>query len=92
MLHERSLPPLRVMIQQFASQLAGKAVSKSWVTRFIYRYPKYLISRYTKGMTRERTKADSGAKYSLYFKLLLEKMEEYDIQPLYIFNIDEKGF
>ena len=80
------------MIQQFASQLAGKPVSKSWVTRFIHRHPKYLISRYTKGMTKERTKADSGAKYNLYFKLLLEKMEEYDIQPLHIFNMDEKGF
>ena len=80
------------MIQQFAGQLAGNPVSRSWVTWFLNRYPKDLISRYTKGMTKERTKADSGAKYNLYFKLLLNKMKEYDIQPLYIFNIDEKGF
>ena len=91
-LNERSLPPSRAMIQQFAGQLAGKPVSRSWVTRFLNRHPKNLISRYTKGMTKERTKADSGAKYNLYFKLLLDKMKEYDIQPLHIFNMDEKGF
>ncbi|KAG9194337.1 hypothetical protein G6011_04372 [Alternaria panax] len=91
-LYERSLPPTRAMIQQFAGQLAGKPVSQSWVTRFIHRHPKHLISRHTKGMTKERTKADSGAKYNLYFQLLLDKMKEYDIQPLHIFNMDEKGF
>ncbi|KAF7577485.1 hypothetical protein PtrM4_017250 [Pyrenophora tritici-repentis] len=91
-LNERRLPPTRTMIQQFAGELAGKPVSKSWVTRFIHRHPDHLISRYSKGMTKERTKADSGAKYNLYFKLLLEKMEEYDIQPIHIFNMDEKGF
>jgi hypothetical protein len=36
--------------------------------------------------------ADSGAKYNLYFKLLVEKIEEYNIQPTHIFNMDEKGF
>jgi hypothetical protein len=91
-LNERILPPTRAMIQQFAGQLAGKPVSKSWVTRFIHRHPNHLISRYSKGMTKEQTKADSGAKYNLYFKLLLNKIEEYDIHPLYIFNMDEKGF
>ncbi|KAF7564507.1 hypothetical protein PtrM4_039410 [Pyrenophora tritici-repentis] len=43
-------------------------------------------------MARERTKADSGAKYSLYFKLLHQKIEEYNVQPIHIFNMDEKGF
>jgi hypothetical protein len=43
-------------------------------------------------MAKERTKADSGAKYCLYFKLLHEKIEEYNVQPIHIFNMDEKGF
>jgi hypothetical protein len=43
-------------------------------------------------MAKERTKADSGAKYSLYFKLLHKKIEEYNVQPIHIFNMDEKGF
>ena len=91
-LTERRLPPTKVMIQQFASQLAGKPVSESWVARFLRRHPNHLISRSGKAMAKERTKADSGAKYSLYFKLLHEKMEEYNVQPIHIFNMDEKGF
>jgi hypothetical protein len=91
-LTERRLPPTRTMIQQFASQLAGKPVSESWVSRFLRRHPNHLISRSGKAMAKERTKADSGAKYSLYFKLLHEKIEEYNVQPTHIFNMDEKGF
>ena len=91
-LNERRTPPTRAIIQRYASSLAGFEVTEQWVTRFIKRHPNYLISRYTKGMTRLRHSADSGSKYSLYFKLLHEKMEEYNVQPLHIFNIDEKGF
>jgi hypothetical protein len=43
-------------------------------------------------MDRDRHKADSEAKYSLYFELLHDKMKEYDVQPSHIFNLDEKGF
>ncbi|KAG9188192.1 hypothetical protein G6011_02115 [Alternaria panax] len=91
-LTERRLPPTRTMIQQFASQLAGKPVSESWVSRYLRRHPNHLISRSGKAMAKEHTKADSGAKYNLYFKLLHEKMEEYNVQPTHIFNMDEKGF
>jgi hypothetical protein len=91
-LTERRLPPTRTIVQQFASELAGKPVSESWVSRFLRRHPNHLISRSGKAMAKERTKADSGAKYSLYFKLLHEKIEEYNVQPIHIFNMDEKGF
>jgi hypothetical protein len=43
-------------------------------------------------MSKLRCNADSEAKYSLYFKLLVEKIEEYNVQASYIFNMDEKGF
>jgi hypothetical protein len=43
-------------------------------------------------MDRKRHQADSGAKYSLYFKLLHDKRKEYNIEPTHIFNMDEKGF
>ena len=91
-LTERRLPPTKVMVQQFASQLAGKPVSEVWVKRFLRRHPNHLISRSGKAMAKERTKADSGAKYSLYFKLLHDKIDEYNVQPSHIFNMDEKGF
>ncbi|RYN89936.1 hypothetical protein AA0120_g6512 [Alternaria tenuissima] len=91
-LNERRTPPTRAMIQRYALSLAGFEVTEQWVSRFINRHPDHLISCYTKGMTRLRHSADSGSKYSLYFKLLHEKMEEYNVQPLHIFNMDEKGF
>ena len=28
----------------------------------------------------------------MYFKLLVEKIEEYNLSPTSIFNMDEKGF
>jgi hypothetical protein len=80
------------MIQRYASSLAGFEVSEQWVTRFINRHPDHLISRYSKGMTRQRHQADLGSKYSLYFKLLHQKIEEYNVQPHHMFNMDEKGF
>jgi 23S rRNA pseudoU1915 N3-methylase RlmH len=91
-LNERRTPPTRAIIQRYASSLAGFEVTEQWVSRFINRHPDHLISRYTKGMTRLRHSADSGSKYSLYFKLLHEKMEEYNVQPLHIEYMDEKGF
>ncbi|KAI1683104.1 Pogo transposable element [Pyrenophora tritici-repentis] len=91
-LSERRLPPTRTMIRNFASSLAGKEVSETWVSRFLRRHPSELISRYTSGMDRKRHKADSGAKYKLYFELLHAKMMEYGVQPTQIYNMDEKGF
>ena len=36
--------------------------------------------------------ADSAHKYKLYFKLLKHKLQQYNIQPKHIYNIDKKGF
>jgi hypothetical protein len=91
-LTERRTPPSRAMIRNFASSLASREVSESWVTRFINRNPTHLISRWQTGMDRDRHKADSEAKYSLYFELLHDKINKYDIQPSHIFNMHEKGF
>jgi hypothetical protein len=91
-LTERNLPPTREMVQIYASDIAGHTVSQSWVSRFLRRQANHLISRSSKAMTKQREQADSGAKDSLYFKLLHERIEEYNVQPIHIFNIDEKAF
>ena len=78
-LTERRLPPTNEMIQRFASDLAGKPVSESWVSRFLRRHPNYLISAHSKEISKLRYNADLGAKYSLYFKLLVKKIEEYNV-------------
>lgn len=91
-LTERRLPPKRLMIRNFASSLAGRDVSDSWVTRFMSRNSSCLVSRWQTAMDRKRHKADSAAKYSLYFRDLHDEMKEYSVEPTHIFNMDEKGF
>ena len=43
-------------------------------------------------MDRDRCRADSDYKYSLYFELLKRKIEQYKVWPWLIYNMDEKGF
>jgi hypothetical protein len=43
-------------------------------------------------MNNSHHKADSGSKYSVYFDLLHEKIEQYHIEPRHTYNMDEKGF
>lgn len=44
-LHERGLAPTREMIQNFASEIAGRGVSLKWVDRFLHRNHDHLIIR-----------------------------------------------
>jgi hypothetical protein len=43
-------------------------------------------------MDTQRKKADSAFKYALYFELLRRKIEQYNVDPRHIYNIDKKGF
>jgi hypothetical protein len=91
-LTRQGLPPTRPMIRRFASDIAKKELGKGWVDRFIQRYQVDLISRWATGIDRVRHQADSGLKYKLYFDLLIDKVNQYDIEPCNIYNMDEKGF
>lgn len=88
----RGLPPSRPMIRNFAAQIASKPVGKNWVDRFVNRHNIDLISHWASGIDHNRFKADSAFKYSLYFKLLEQKIEQYEIEPRHMYNMDEKGF
>jgi hypothetical protein len=91
-LTKRGLPPTQEMIQNFASQIAHEHVGDGWVTRFINRQKIHLISKWTTGMDCVHHKAYSEAKYKLYFDLLYQKMQEYNMDPAHTYNMDEKGF
>jgi hypothetical protein len=67
------------MTQDFASQLAKKDVSESWVTRFLDRDKGELTARWAPAMDSVRHNVDSTVKYDLYSDLLQHKMAEYDI-------------
>lgn len=68
------------MIQTFASAVAQKAVSESWVTRFINMQSIRLISQYSTGMDANRHNADSFLKYKLYFDLQEAKITQYNVE------------
>ena len=88
----RRLPPIREMVQNFASAIAKEPVSESWVTRFLTRHGISITPRWSTGMDRDRHHADSENKYQLFFQLLIEVIEKYDIEPRHTYNMDEKGF
>ena len=91
-LTEHHLPPAKDMIQNFASSVAQKEVSDSWVTRFINKHHDRISSQWNSGMDSLRRNADSAEKYQLYFKLLEEKIRQYDVEVAHTYNMDEKGF
>ncbi|KAF1992797.1 hypothetical protein P154DRAFT_595223 [Amniculicola lignicola CBS 123094] len=88
----RGLPPTRQMIRNFASEIAGKQAGKAWAERFIKRHDINLLSRWASGIDIQRKRANSAFKYALYFKLLERKIQQYNVDPRHIYNMDEKGF
>ena len=80
------------MIRNFSSEVAGKELLESWVTRFLHRNYDCLISKWTTAMDATRYKADSLSKYKCWFELLHSKIKEYGVEARHTYNIDEKGF
>ena len=69
------------MIRNFTSNIAKKELGKNWADCYIKRFKVHLISRWASAINRVRHQADTPGKYSLYFKLLGKKLEEYQIEP-----------
>ena len=80
------------MIMRFASEIAGKELGIHWVDCFARRYKGYLISKYAPSIDRVRHQADTPANYTLYFNLVGQKIQEYEIEPRHMYNMDERGF
>ncbi|KAI7973275.1 hypothetical protein EIK77_004552 [Talaromyces pinophilus] len=91
-LTERGLPPTNSMLANFARDICGKAPGKNWASRWVKAHSDKIISRYSKPLDSDRKKADSAWKYTLYFELLGQKIEKYNLAPEQVYNMDEKGF
>ena len=88
----RGLPPSKHMVRNFAQEICRKEVGTEWVSRFLRRHQVELVSKWTMGLDHNRARADSAFKYTLYFELLRKKLEQYEVEPQNIYNMDEKGF
>jgi hypothetical protein len=91
-LTRQGVPRTRAMIRRFGLAIAKRELGKGWVDRYIQRYQVDLISRWATDIDRSRHQANSGSKYNLYFKLLRNKISQYDVEPCNTYNMDEKGF
>nr|POE44882.1 hypothetical protein CFP56_78934 [Quercus suber] len=91
-LSEQGLPPTPSMVNHFAADIVGKLPGKNWSSRFLKRWQNQLESRYLKPLDAVRKKVDSMAEYKAYFDLIKAKIDQYDVVPENIYNMDEKGF
>jgi hypothetical protein len=80
------------MIKYFASELAEKEPSDSWVTDFLYHNLNHLIPQWATTMDSNCHKANSWRKYKQYFDLIQRKMTQYSFVAEKTYNVDEKGF
>jgi hypothetical protein len=80
------------MLRNFAFKICGTRPGFHWPAHFIKRHEKDLVFLWTSGIDSNRKQADSTANYALYFELLARKIQEYELQPEDIYNMDEKGF
>jgi hypothetical protein len=87
-LTERHMMPTRQMIRGFATPLAGKEPSDTWVTDLLKRHTDRLLTGWTTPMEAGRHKADSYEIYRHYFDLAHAKMAEDDLQPENMHNMD----
>ncbi|KAI7705110.1 hypothetical protein KC353_g13077 [Hortaea werneckii] len=89
---ERCFPPTPRIISNIASELCDTRPSKNWSSRFVARHKDELDARFLNAIDLSRHKADSRASYEQYFVSLGEKLDEYNILPENMYNMDEKGF
>ena len=80
------------MVRNFAAEIAGREPGPHWVSRWLKTNQNNLRTGYLTSINGARKKAESAFYYSLYFKLLKRKIDEYHILPENQYNMDEKEF
>jgi hypothetical protein len=89
-MNQRSLPPRSHMVRNWALAIAKKVVGYNWVYAFLNRHPNEVVLKWTTSMDSDLHKADSRLKHERYFTYWHSKMEEYQLEPENIYNMDGK--
>jgi len=77
-------------VAQCASEISGQRVGGSWPKRFVKRHPDLKMKK-TTGLEKARAKALNQFAVNRFFDMLTDVIEEYNIIPGNIYNMDEKG-
>ncbi|KAF2621069.1 hypothetical protein BU25DRAFT_355167 [Macroventuria anomochaeta] len=86
---KQGLPPDRNLVQRLASQLVQNELGYHWIDCFVQRYPGLLKPKLVTTMDHNCHRADSELKYKLYFKLLRNKLDQYQVEPHHGYNMDD---
>ncbi|KAJ7257132.1 hypothetical protein C8J57DRAFT_1074559, partial [Mycena rebaudengoi] len=88
-LGKRGIPLSLTTIGAYAAEIYGAPLGVTWPTRFKKRRPDLKI-KWTSGLEECRARALNRPIVHDYFNLLSESIEQYDIKPKNIWNMDEK--
>jgi hypothetical protein len=91
-LSTRGIPPTPAILRNLAFEISGKEPGVNWPSKFVHRHSEHLDRKFLNRLDRQRYKADTPSSYQDYFQLLQEKVEEHEIEPQNMYNMDEKGF
>jgi len=80
------------MVRNFAFEISRITPGKNWVSRFIKRHKNKIKSSYLAPANIARKWADNPYQYKLFYELLKEKIEKYEIEVHNMYNMDKKGF
>jgi len=79
----------RVTADELVVDPSRRQLGKNWVSRFLARNP-ILQSKVAKNIEAARTEV-TEAQLENWFKEFMQVVDEYDIQPEHIYNMDETG-
>lgn len=87
---KRGLPLSLETIGAYASDIAGRDVGKSWITRFQKRHPDLRV-KWTSSLETCRAASLNPHAVHGYFQLLEDLIASYQVQSANMYNMDEKG-
>jgi len=77
-------------VAQYAGEIANTQVGKTWTKRFLRRHPDLKV-KVTVALEKARAKALNKSAVNGFYNMLEKLIEEYNILPGNIYNMDEKG-
>lgn len=86
----RGIPLSPSSLNHYASVITGKPVGERWAYNFRKRHPD-LKARWTTTLECCRAKALNRTQVTGFFKVLKDVVDEFQILPSNIYNMDEKG-
>jgi Tc5 transposase DNA-binding domain len=86
----RGVPITHTTLAQYAREIANAPVGKTWSKRFLRRHPDLKV-KMTVALEKARAKALNRTAVNGFYDMLEKLIEEYNILPGNIYNMDEKG-